>query len=485
MSNLKCFDYIIIEDPKISSKRISSIYRLSLDNEEKVFKLIHTYKERIPKKESKTFAKLMSIVPAINYGLFTPLIYFDFPIDKRDLKFFKDMMEITAKDIFVNRIIKRTGFVREEFIPKEVKPDLARPIAKVKAKEVIKEDVKFNADYNKCAVMLSGGKESLLTYGLLKEIGCDVYPFFFNESGGHWKVALTAYKWFEKNESNTKKVWSNVDRLYNFIESNMKILQDVNKPKAEVYPIRLFFFEHYIFSFLPLIYKYNIGNVLLGNEYDDPRNLSYEQQGIPHFYAVFDQSQYFDKYMSQWFAKRSLKIRQWSAVRPLSGLIVERILHNRYPDLFMLQRSCHSVHKEGNEYVPCGTCFKCNGIQTFLLANGIDPKLIKYKEEHIKGLAKRIRDGKIRLDEDELLHSLYLIKMHNPEFELSGEEREHVEMLHFDDRNSHFDNIPVEFREKLYSIFEGYTKGYLYLKDNEWKRITREEALNGVLRNRR
>jgi len=483
VSSLKCFDYIIIEEPKISSRRISSVYRLGLENEEKVFRLIHTYREKIPKKESKTFAKLMSIVPAINYGLFTPSIYFDFPIDERDLQFFKDMMEITARDIFVNRIVKKTGFVREEFIPKEIKPELAKPIAEVKAKEVVREDIEFEPDYNKCAVMLSGGKESLLTYGLLKEIGCEVYPFFFNESGGHWKVALTAYKWFENNEPNTRKVWSNVDRLYNFIESNMRILQNVRKPRAEVYPIRLFFFEHYVFSFLPLIYKYNIGNVLLGNEYDDPRNLSYEYHGIPHFYAVFDQSQYFDKYMTQWFAERGLKIRQWSAVRPLSGLIVERILYKRYPNLFMLQRSCHSVHKEGNEYVPCGTCFKCNGIQAFLLANGIDPKLIKYKEEHIKGLVKRIKDGKIRLDEDELLHSLYLIKMHNPEFELGGEEREHVEMLHFDDRNSHFDNIPVEFREKLYSIFDEYTKGYVYLKDNEWRRISREEALNGVLHN--
>ncbi|ANF21808.1 hypothetical protein [Thermococcus piezophilus] len=56
----------------------------------------------------------------------------------------------------------------------------------------------------------------------MKELGCDGYPLFFNESGGHWKIALPAYRWFEKNEPNTKKVWSNVDRLYTFIEKNPK-----------------------------------------------------------------------------------------------------------------------------------------------------------------------------------------------------------------------------------------------------------------------
>lgn len=485
MPNLRCFDYIVIEKPKIQAKRISSVYKIGLNGEEKGFKLIHTYEEHIPKKESEVFAKLMAVTPAINYGLFTPFIHFDFPLDARDVAFFREMMEINSGDIFVNRIVKRTGFVREEFIPKDITPEIAKPTARIEVDEIVEEDLQFEPDYTRCAVMSSGGKESLLTYGLMKEIGCEVYPFFFNESGGHWKVAITAYRWFKEHEKNTKRVWSNVDRLYNFMESNMRILKNVRKPRAEVYPIRLFFFEHYVLSFLPLLYKYDIGNVLLGNEYDDPRGLSYEYHGIPHFHGVFDQSQYFDKYMTQWFAHRGLKIRQWSAVRPLSGLVVERILHHRYFHLFRLQRSCHSVHKEGNEYLPCGTCFKCNGIMTFLLANGIDPRSIGYREEHITTLPERIREGKIRIDEDELKHSLYLIKRKNPNFPINGKRREHVEMLHFDNRNSHLDNIPPEFRGKLYSIFENYTTGYTYLKGEEWVEITREEAVNGILHSRR
>ena len=478
LPELKCFDYILVERPRIGSRRVSAHYVLGIDGEELGYTLIHRYPERISKVEA--FAKLVSMIPAINYGLFTPEIRFDFPLDPRDLKFFRDMMEVTARDIFVNRIIRRTGFVREEYIPRDVTPEMAEPMAELLPESVEEEPIDFEPEYNKCAVMLSGGKESLLTYGMMKEVGCEVYPFFYNESGGHWRVAIPAYRWFERNEPGTRRVWSNADRLYTFMERNMRILQNVGKPRAEVYPIRLFFFAGYSFAFLPLIHKYGIGNLLFGNEYDDPRGLSYEYGGIPHYYATYDQSQDFEKYMTRWFAERGLGIRQWSAVRPITGLIVERVLYNRYPELFKLQRSCHSVHREGEDYVPCGKCFKCNGILTFLLANGIDPTLINYKPEHVEGLAKRIKGGKIRLDRDELEHSLYLIKRRNFDFQLDGKPHWHVEMLHFDGRNSGFDAIPEEFREKVYRLLEPYTKGYVYLKGGRWVRLSRRAAVNGL-----
>ena len=478
LPGLKCFDYIAIERPKVSARRISARYVLGIDGEELSYDLIHRYGERIPKVEA--FAKLVSIIPAINYGLFTPEIRFDFSLDPRDLMFFRDMMEVTARDIFVNRIVQRTGFVREEYIPAGVTPEMAEPMAELLPEGIEEEPIDFEPDYSKCAVMLSGGKESLLTYGMMKELGCEVYPFFYNESGGHWRVAIPAYRWFERNEPRTRRVWSNADRLYTFIEKNMKILQNVGKPRAEVYPIRLFFFAGYSFAFLPLIYKYGIGNLLFGNEYDDPRGLSYEYNGIHHYYATYDQSWDFEKYMTRWFAERGLGIRQWSAVRPITGLIVERVLYSRYPELFKLQRSCHSVHREGDDYVPCGECFKCNGILTFLLANGVDPTLIKYKPEHVEGLASRIKAGKIRLDKDELEHSLYLIKRRFPDFPLEGKPHWHVEMLHFDGINSGFSAIPREFRDGVYSLLEPYTKGYAYLKDDHWVRISRREAVNGL-----
>ncbi|ANF21809.1 hypothetical protein A7C91_00245 [Thermococcus piezophilus] len=72
-------------------------------------------------------------------------------------------MNVTFRDIFVNRIARRTGFVREEFVPRTVTPEMAEPMAKVEAEEITLEDIDFIQDYEKCAVMLSGGTESLLS----------------------------------------------------------------------------------------------------------------------------------------------------------------------------------------------------------------------------------------------------------------------------------------------------------------------------------
>ncbi|ANF21810.1 hypothetical protein [Thermococcus piezophilus] len=63
LPDLKCFDYILLESPKIRRKQVSSIYRFGLDGKELEFKLIHSYQEKIPRIEP--FAKLMSIAPAV------------------------------------------------------------------------------------------------------------------------------------------------------------------------------------------------------------------------------------------------------------------------------------------------------------------------------------------------------------------------------------------------------------------------------------
>lgn len=475
MKDLTCFDELLVTNLNIGNDRVTVDYVLKIDEAtEAKYRLIHKYEENIITDKTKYFASLMAVAPAINYGLFSRKIIFDVPLTEADRKFIIDMMDATARDIFVNRIVNKTGFIKEEYIPDptEVGPEDAKPKAELSFTKMVDDPEPIaDIDYGKCSVMSSGGKESLLSYGLLKEIGCDVYPAFFNESGHHWFTALTAYKYFKEHEPNTLRVWSNVDRLYNFIGRHMKILKEntYKKKKIEIYPIRLFFFEHYVFSFLPILYKRKVGNIILGNEYDDPTiSYCFNGNGIRHYNAVIDQTQEFDKYMRSWFRERGFYFDQWSPVRPLTGLVVQRILAYRYPDLFKLQRSCHLVHKEGDLIVPCGTCSKCNRIILFLLANDVDPSIIGYKRHHIDTVLDRIHMGKISLSKDELEHSLYLLSRRMGKPIEGAAKHDHVEMIQFDDMNSHFDNIPLRFREKIYKIYEQYTKGYTYYTGKQW-----------------
>jgi len=413
--------------------------------------------------------RLASVMPIINYGLFSKEIKLMFPISKSDFSLLNDLLEIFAKDIFINKLVrKKNPYILPQFLPleSEVTNENACPMAKITF-TALSEDVPISqgAIENYCGVLSSGGKESLLTYAMLKEIGAEVYPLYVNESGGHWRTALTAYRQFAKNEPNNTRVWTNVDRFYTFMLDHMRIIRpDHRKVWADTYPIRLCIFPVYVFLLLPIFKHKKIGNLLIGSELDDPR-ASPLFKGIKHYFGVYDQTQDFDLRMEQWYQKRLPGMRQWSAVRSVSGMIVERILTSRYPEIARLQRSCHSCRFERGKIVPCGQCSKCQGVLLFLLANQVDPSIMEYRKEDVLALPKRLSRGALRLDEDEREHSLFL----SNQLGLVGKEYCHIETIHLNKPTSDIELIPACFRAPLLKILEDYTKGFTKLEDNSWK----------------
>ncbi|MEM0024921.1 MAG: hypothetical protein QXF90_09650 [Thermofilaceae archaeon] len=480
---LKCFDRIVVHDVRVGEMGFSATYTLEMDGVRKSYRLMHRYRESIKVKGLEEIARLTCIVPAVNYVLFTDEIRFEFPLHEMDLRFFHHVSDATARDIFVNRILARTGLVRGEFIPnpEDVTPDDAKPRAHVEAGEEFEgTSIEHEGDPFSCIVMSSGGQDSLLTYGLLSEIGLTVYPFFLNEAGRHWLVALNAYRWFERNVPLTEKVWSNIDRLFTFIERNMRILvPDFQRRSREIYPIRLFWFEHYAFASLPLAIKHRVGSICFGNEFDDFTGVQLEHKGIRHYCAAYDQSQEFEKFMTSWFAERGFQLKQWSPIRSITKLVVTRVLSRRYPWLFKLAMSCHSPVYRGGRLAPCGRCFKCTGVTLFLLAAGVDPEVLGYDEWSPADLARRIRERKYRIGESELEHSAYLA---NKIWGLNlprATPHPWVEMMLFDELSSHPDAIPYcGVREKVFDILEQYTTGYAWLKGGEWVKTSRKEVLN-------
>lgn len=480
MKSLKCFDRISVRLGRLKRRSTEVIYSLEFDGLRKEYRLINAYPEDLPEKGLSEAAALAGIVPAVNYGLFTDEINLDLPLHELDYKFFVDMMRITARDIFVNRILARTGLIKEEYVPdpSEVTPEDAEPRAFVSVRETFTgTEIEHEPQRGKCAVMSSGGKESLLAYGLLKELGCNVYPFFLNESGRHWFTALTAYRELSRVDPNTRKVWSTVDRLFAFIEKNLKIVvPNYWRRNREIYPVRLFWYAHYILSFIPLIVKHGLGDVVMGNEFDDTALLSFEYKGIRHYNAAYDQSLDFDRYMTGWYRERGLNLRQWSPLRPISPLIVIRILFNRYPELARLQTSCHSTRIVNGVVKPCGVCFKCNGVMLMLLAEGVDPRVIRYEERHVATLPDRVLKGMLRLEESIVEHSLFKIAQRGLWSLQGARPHWHVETIHFDSVNSPPDFVPDrELRLRVLGIFEKYTTGYTKLVGSSWVPLTEEE----------
>jgi hypothetical protein len=170
--------------------------------------------------------------------------------------------------------------------------------------------------------------------------------------------------------------------------------------------------------------------------------------------------------MEQWYEKRMPGMRQWSAVRPVSGLIVERILTKRYPELAKFQRSCHSCHFQSKDIVPCGDCSKCLGIQLFLRANNINPAIMGYNNNDIALFSARLAKGGLRLDEDEREHAAFLAG--KSDTAIKGTEHPHVESIHISRETADLNLVPKRYQKKLLEIIMEYTKGFTILQDDRW-----------------
>lgn len=470
ISDMVCFSSINLSEPEIKKNVVSAKVTLNkLSGEKKYFVLNLKYDTQIAD-DYLPAIRLAFCMPLLNYSLFSKKIILDFPISSADLVLLNELNEVFSRDIFVNKILcRRTNYILPEFLPdgKKVKDSDADPKAIFKPKEIVDDYlISKNFDKNRCGILSSGGKESLLTYGMLKEIGCNVFPLYVNESGGHWRTALTAYNYHKKNEVNTGRVWTNIDRFYVFMLDNLSFIRDDHrKIKADTYPLRLCIFPYYVFSLLPIFLENKIGNLLIGSEFDDLR-VKPTYNGIEHYFGVYDQHQDYDFVMNKWYNKRSKGMNQWSAVRNISGLIVERILVRRYPELARLQRSCHSCHFENDKIVPCGSCSKCMGILLFLLANNVDPKIMNFKQEHIDSFYKKVSPKNLRLDQDEKNQSFYLIghKDNIPQVEPVT----HVEQIHLFEDTCDITFIPAHLRDKIFDIMKQYTTGYCIIKSEKW-----------------
>jgi len=467
--NLQCFESIAVSEPTLQgSCADTKISCVDIAGKKHLFRLRFKYEEP-PSQTHLALLRLSSAMPLLNYGLFTREIQLEWQLTKADFSLLNDLLDVFSKDIFINKLVRRKNpYVLQQYIPSdaEVSEANARPMAKIVASSLV-DDVPISSELNEnaCGVLSSGGKESLLTYAMLKEVGAEVHPLYVNESGGHWRTALPAYRHHKKFDPHTARVWTNVDRLYTFMLDHMKVIRpDHRKIWADTYPIRLCIFPVYVFLLLPIFARRKIGNLLIGSELDDPRVSPYFK-GIQHYFGVYDQTQDFDLRMEQWFAKRMPGMRQWSAVRFVSGIIVERILTSRYPELSRFQRSCHSCRFDGANLLPCGKCSKCQGVLLFLLANGVDPAIMGYQKEDIEALPARLATGVLRLDEEERDHSLYLAKL-TPN--LNGKENPHVETLHLHKLTSDLELVPAHFRSPLLKILGRYTQGFTTLKEDTW-----------------
>lgn len=474
---LSVIDELVVGPVKVEPNRLVMPYTIWQNGQPDTNELIYKYEEAVFEPQNPTSQNLASMVGAqlaLNYGLFCKKITFDGLFDHTDRRFLIDMMENTSKEILVKKIYQPNVFLLGE--AREL------PVQKLKhytQAEIVFKNTAFgesNTDWNywatdrqKHCVLSSGGKDSLLGYALLKELGKEVYPIFGNESGRHWFTALNGYRHLKETEPNTGRVWMNSDRMFAWMLRHLPFVrQDFADVRADDYPIRLWTVAVFLFGVLPLMKKHSIGRLIIGDEYDTTVRGNF--QGISHYNGLYDQSRFFDEAQSRFFLKKGWGVSQFSILRPLSELLILKILVKRYPELQAQQVSCHATHEKDGRIYPCGKCEKCRRIVGMLTALDANPQNCGYTEEQIGVALKSLASNKVKQIGSDAAHLFALLAEKGL---LESEAKRHPEIMHlrFDKERSHIEGIPVDLREPLFKIMLEYAEGTLQRIDRQWVKL--------------
>lgn len=480
LESFRVLKRLSVKNIQIERKKVKASYCVEgYSGEATSFELIYSYEQAYFDKNKAADVNLSSMMlaqVALNYGLFFETIEFDGLYDKTDQQFIRSMMENTSREILTNKLLVKNEFLKPPFdglMPKKMERYTQASITFTNTQygelEVEKEDVQ--PDLDAYAILSSGGKDSLLTYGIIKEIGIP-YPVFINEAGRHWFTAVNSHRYLKEIEPNTEKPWCNSDRLFNWMLRQLPFIKEnYASLRSDMYPIRLWTVAVFLFGVLPIVRKKGIGNVLIGDEYDTTVKSNLE--GISHYNGLYDQSKYFDKALTRYYRSKGWNIYQYSILRSLSELLIMKVLIKRYPELQQQQVSCHAAHQVDGRMYPCGNCEKCRRIIGMIKSLDENPENCGYSQEQISKGLKALSSKSVKQIGSDAAHLYFMLLerglLDNNEFSIHvAKQHSEIMKLRFDKERSTLEDMPKHVRIPLFKILNQYADGAVKRENNHW-----------------
>jgi hypothetical protein len=475
-----------IHKPIITPRRVQAVYEIiDLDGNTFTNTLFYTYNDKLFNKKDladQNLASMMVAQVAMNYGLFCRELIFDGNYDKTDQQLIKDMTENTSREILCNKLVDNpflteefTGLVpekRERYTQAEIK--FTQPACKIDSAPACHGTTGRFAKANPeaYAILSSGGKDSLVSYGMIKEFSYP-HPIYVNEAGRHWFTAVNAFRRFRESEPRTNKVWCNSDRIFNWMLRHLKFIKpNYASIRADIYPVRLWTVSVFLFGVLPIALKQGLKNIIVGDEYDTTEKKSLN--GITHYAALYDQSKYFDNAMTRFYARKGWDLYQFSLLRSMSELLIMKVLLKRYPDLQKEQVSCHAAHEHEKRMYPCGKCEKCRRIIGMITALESDPKNCGYSDLQIELALQKLSNTSIKQIGSDAAHLYHMLlekgAIEKNEFtKRLAKSHPRVMELRFDEQRSNLEDLPEYVRLPLFNILDEYADGAVIRKNNGWE----------------
>ena len=253
----------------------------------------------------------------------------------------------------------------------------------IKTEDIIKKFLGINYQFNgklnghknfngfeakvadKAIVMLSCGKDSLLSLGVCGEAELEPVPVYVNDtvSPSENRIKLRFGKMLaEESGLNFFVVRNELERLNDF--------ETWKKGESCVG------YTHMLTGFcliaLPFAHRFGAGHVVLGNQ--QSMNASFVNKDGFLTYPSYDQT-------IEWMKRQDRMVKAatcgrtgvMSVIEPLSNIAITRILGKRYPALAKYQVSCDSLDAS-DEKRWCHECSKCGRLSLFMAACGLDPR---------------------------------------------------------------------------------------------------------------
>ena len=213
-------------------------------------------------------------------------------------------------------------------------------------------------------MLFTFGKDSLLTFSLLKEIGIKVIPYFISEPFSQKEVKIKTFliKQFKKELKYDIKI----------VNNTMGFLRQSG---SEMWGWDMLL-TGYLIMLIPYIYSEKAGNFFISNEQSTNDWEIDKENYIVN--PTFEQSSLWTQNLNNLFYFFSLDTHISSLIEPLHELGITYILHRRYPNIAKFQLSCdlEKFSLKNNRW--CENCGECARIYIFLLAIGIDPQNIGF-----------------------------------------------------------------------------------------------------------
>jgi len=271
--------------------------------------------------------------------------------------FFKILLYSIPMNIFENIEISTTELIKQ-FYNYNFQ-------AQFKALNHIYSSRKVRQNLKEKAILLfSFGKESLLIFGLLKELGINTSLFFMTEPQSGFENS--------HKKKLAKKFYEKFDEEVEFFPLSIGKLRQ----EGDLYWGWDVILSQYVFILIPYFFYNQTKYLFIGNE----QSCNFYTRDSEGYLVnpVYEQSvsvmQLLQDIPKIFFANTHIG----SLVEPVHEIFVTYILHHRYPEIGRFQMSCFSEEPQAKTNRWCNHCEKCARMYIFFKALNISPDRVGF-----------------------------------------------------------------------------------------------------------